>query len=47
MIIQPALQAHQTKLEEAQSKIEEARKFNEEMKRVIARGGEPFGECEL
>lgn len=38
MLLQPALQTHQTKLVEAQAKIEEARQINEEMKRVIAEG---------
>nr|WP_145403384.1 hypothetical protein [Paenibacillus xylanexedens] len=38
MIIQPALQTHQTRLVEAEAKIEEARQINEEMKRVIAEG---------
>ena len=38
MVLQPAQQAHQTKLDEAQNLVEEARKLNEEMKRVIAEG---------
>ncbi|WP_308722541.1 hypothetical protein [Paenibacillus polysaccharolyticus] len=38
MLMQPALEAHKTKLLEAQDKIEEAREINEEMKRVIAEG---------
>ena len=36
MLLQPASEAHQTKLARAQDKIEEAREMNEEMKRVIA-----------
>ncbi|PYE45489.1 hypothetical protein DFQ00_11936 [Paenibacillus barcinonensis] len=38
MMLQPALQTHQTKLAEAEARIEEARQINEEMKRVIAEG---------